>query len=103
MLHDSQHDTPEDVLLVGTQVHPFATLGGIDQLAPRLVERCRQAKPQLRLIDTLATTLDLTWISADDWRRLLECAGFEVEACYGWFDRRPYTGGEDSVWLARRR
>ena len=33
---------------------------------------------------------------------LLERAGFEVEACYGWFDRRPYTGGEDSVWLARR-
>ena len=29
-------------------------------------------------------------------------AGFEVEALYGWFDRRPYEGGEDSVWIARR-
>jgi SAM-dependent methyltransferase len=48
------------------------------------------------------TTLDLTWISAEDWRRLLARAGFEVEACYGWFDRRPHDGGEDSVWLARR-
>jgi SAM-dependent methyltransferase len=48
------------------------------------------------------TTLRLTWIPAAGWRRLLERAGFEVEACYGWFDRRPYTGGEDSVWLARR-
>ena len=29
-------------------------------------------------------------------------AGFEVEACYGWFDRRPYAGGEDTIWIARR-
>jgi SAM-dependent methyltransferase len=49
------------------------------------------------------TTLGLTWIPAEEWHRLLERAGFEVEACYGWFDRRPYAGGEDSVWLARRR
>ena len=49
------------------------------------------------------TTLGLTWLPTAEWRRLLERAGFEIEACYGWFDRRPYTGGEDSVWLARRR
>jgi SAM-dependent methyltransferase len=49
-----------------------------------------------------ATTMTLAWISPGEWRRLLERAGFEVEACYGWFDRRPYAGGEDTVWLARR-
>jgi SAM-dependent methyltransferase len=48
------------------------------------------------------TSLDLTWIPNEDWRPLLEEAGFEVVACYGWFDLRPYTGGEDSIWLARR-
>jgi len=48
------------------------------------------------------TTLSLTWLPTAEWHRLLELAGFEVEACYGWFDRRPYGGGEDSVWLARR-
>ena len=48
------------------------------------------------------TTLMLAWISPDEWRALLEQAGFEVEACYGWFDRRPFTGGEDTVWVARR-
>jgi hypothetical protein len=21
---------------------------------------------------------------------------------YGWFDLRPYDGGEDTVWIARR-
>lgn len=48
------------------------------------------------------TTMALAWISPDEWRRLLERAGFEVVACYGWFDMRPYAGGEDTVWIARR-
>ena len=48
------------------------------------------------------TTMALAWLSHREWRALLEQAGFEVEALYGWFDRRPYRGGEDMVWLARR-
>ena len=51
---------------------------------------------------TGGATMTLAWLSPAEWRRLLERAGFEVEALYGWFDRRPYTGGEDSVWIARR-
>jgi SAM-dependent methyltransferase len=47
------------------------------------------------------TTLSLAWISAAEWRYLIERAGFAVEACYGWFDRRPYAGEEDSIWIAR--
>jgi SAM-dependent methyltransferase len=47
-------------------------------------------------------TMTLAWLSVPEWRTLLERAGFRVEACYGWFDRRPYAGGEDSVWIARR-
>ena len=48
------------------------------------------------------STMVLAWLSADEWRELLERAGFEVEALYGWFDRRPFRGGEDMVWSARR-
>jgi SAM-dependent methyltransferase len=48
------------------------------------------------------STMGLSWISPAEWRLLLDRAGFVVEACFGWFDRRPYTGGEDSVWIARR-
>ena len=48
------------------------------------------------------TTMALAWLSADEWRALLNRAGFEVEALYGWFDRRPFRGGEDMVWIARR-
>lgn len=48
------------------------------------------------------TTMALAWLSPEEWWSLLEAAGFEVEACYGWFDRRPYAGGEDTIWIARR-
>jgi SAM-dependent methyltransferase len=48
------------------------------------------------------TTMALAWLSAAEWRELLERAGFEIDALYGWFDRRPFRGGEDQVWIARR-
>ncbi len=47
-------------------------------------------------------TMSLAWISPGEWHELLERCGFRVEACYGWFDRSPYAGGEDTVWIARR-
>lgn len=49
-----------------------------------------------------ASTMSLAWLSPLEWRRLLERAGFEIEAHYGWFDRRPYAGEEDFVFVARR-
>jgi SAM-dependent methyltransferase len=48
------------------------------------------------------TRMHLAWRAPEEWRALLERAGFEVVALYGWFDMRPYKGGEDSVWVARR-
>lgn len=50
-----------------------------------------------------ASTMTLCWLEPQRWHTLLAEAGFEVVACYGWFDRRPYAGGEDSVWIARVR
>ena len=49
-----------------------------------------------------ATTMELAWLSPEEWHTLIEQAELEVEAHSGWFDRRPYAGGEDSVWIARR-
>ncbi len=46
-------------------------------------------------------TMSLAWLEADEWRALVEGAGFEVEACYGWFDRKPYAGADDMIWIAR--
>lgn len=44
----------------------------------------------------------LHWLDADEWRALLDEAGFDVEQLYGWFDRRSFDGGEDMIWVCRR-
>lgn len=49
------------------------------------------------------TTMCLAWLSVVEWAVLLDDCGFDVVARYGWFDRRPYQGGEDSIWVAERR
>jgi SAM-dependent methyltransferase len=46
--------------------------------------------------------LSLAWLSVPEWRELLRDEGFVVDAVYGWFDRKPWRGGEDSIWICRR-
>ena len=50
-----------------------------------------------------AASMDLHWLSAIEWRRLIDEAGFDVAGLYGWFDRRPYRGDEDMIWVCRKR
>jgi len=52
--------------------------------------------------DSGATSFMLAWLSPDEWQALLERVGFQVLGFYGWFDKRPYKGGEDTVWVARK-
>jgi SAM-dependent methyltransferase len=49
-----------------------------------------------------SASMELHWLSPPEWNALIEDAGLEVEALYGWFDRRPWEGGEDQIWIARR-
>lgn len=47
--------------------------------------------------------ISLWWVTRSEWEGLIELGGLEVEALYGWFDRRPFD--EDSrefVWVARK-
>jgi SAM-dependent methyltransferase len=56
----------------------------------------------LRVRDATAESeMSLAWLSMPEWRRLLSEEGYEVDALYGWFDRSPWTGGEDSIWICR--
>jgi SAM-dependent methyltransferase len=50
-----------------------------------------------------ASSMTLWWLEPQRWNALLLEAGFAVDACYGWFDRRLYAGGQDTVWVASRR
>ena len=50
-----------------------------------------------------ASSMTLWWLEPQRWQALLAEAGFVVDACYGWFDRRPFTNGEDTVWIGRRK
>ncbi len=50
-----------------------------------------------------SSTMTLWWLEPQRWNSLLAEAGFAVHACYGWFDRRPFAGGEDTVWIALKR
>jgi len=52
--------------------------------------------------ETGESTMTLFWLAPERWHALLGEAGFTVEACYDWFDRRPYAGGEDTIWIARK-
>ena len=49
------------------------------------------------------STMQLSWLEPERWNSLLAEAGFIVDSCFGWFDRRPYDGGEDTVWIAHVR
>jgi SAM-dependent methyltransferase len=53
--------------------------------------------------DGAESQMALAWADESEWCALLVDARFEIEACYGWFDRTAYAGGEDMIWIARRR
>ncbi|HZQ82487.1 MAG TPA: class I SAM-dependent methyltransferase [Gaiellaceae bacterium] len=48
------------------------------------------------------TEMSLAWLSVPEWKELLRDEGFVIDAVYGWFDRSPWRGGEDSIWVCRR-
>ena len=51
----------------------------------------------------MESEMSLAWLSVAEWKELLRDEGFDVDAVYGWFDRTPWRGGEDSVWVCRGR
>jgi SAM-dependent methyltransferase len=57
---------------------------------------------QLRTAET-ESQMSLAWLTVAEWRVLLGEEGFVVDALYEWFDRRPWGGGEDSIWICRAR
>ncbi len=47
--------------------------------------------------------ITLWWIARSEWEGLIDVAGLEVEALYGWFDRRPFDdSSSEFVYVARK-
>jgi SAM-dependent methyltransferase len=48
-------------------------------------------------------TVPLWWTAPEEWDRLVEESGLELEARYGWFDCRPFdASSREAVYVARR-
>ena len=65
-----------------------------DEETRTLILRLRTAEAE--------SEMSLAWLSVPEWRELLRDEGFTVDAVYGWFDRSPWRGGEDSIWVCRK-
>jgi SAM-dependent methyltransferase len=66
-------------------------------------EHARRLELAVRAGDVCAE-MELWWIEPDEWRALLEEAGFDRIAVFGTFDRGPLAAdATDSVWVAGRR
>jgi len=47
--------------------------------------------------------ISLSWLTKSECDGLIDVAGFEVEALYGWFDRRPFDEeAQELVYVARK-
>lgn len=67
--------------------------------------RVDQFRHDNRLEITLenGATIPLWWLTRSEWEGLVEVAGFEVEALYGGFDRRPFDEtATEFVWVVRK-
>src|SRR4051794_11222132 len=54
-------------------------------------------------LDSGEGTSSLWWATKNEWLGLIDVAGLEVEALYGWFDRRPFDEDcREYVWVTRR-
>lgn len=53
--------------------------------------------------DAGASKISLWWATKAEWEGLIDVSGLEVEALYGWFDRRPFDEeSREFVWVARK-
>ena len=85
--------------------HIAARLDGQWQEDAPVRHRVDQVPADSRIDLTLESgaKISLWWSTRAEWEGLLDVAGLEVEALYGWFDRRPFDEtSEEMVWVVRK-
>jgi ubiquinone/menaquinone biosynthesis C-methylase UbiE len=54
-------------------------------------------------LDSGGDPVSIWWATKNEWLSLIDVGGLEVEALYGWFDRRPFDDeSKEFVWVARK-
>jgi SAM-dependent methyltransferase len=82
-----------------------ARLDGTTQDQHGVVHTLRYASADNRIDITRddGATISLWWATKEVWDGLIDVAGLEVEALYGWFDRRPLDDESlEFVYVARK-
>ena len=89
--------TGQDVLLWATTHYQFKTQTmRVITCTDELDDRGVVARRQYRF-------LSFSWIEPEQARALLEETGYQIEACYGDFERHAFAeGASEQVWVARR-
>jgi SAM-dependent methyltransferase len=61
------------------------------------------ARGRTPIISRIYKEIQVRYVSQSEMESLLARAGFQTEALYGWFDKRPFTDNSgEMVWLARK-
>lgn len=82
-----------------------AEIGGVWREQGGIRHRVDYVPADTRIDITLESgpAFSLWWVSPSEWRGLLDVAGLELEALYGWFDRRPFDEtSRELVCIARK-
>ena len=67
------------------------------------VNRYAVGEGRIDIVLDSGDTSSLWWATKNEWLGLLDVSGLEVEALYGWFDRRPFDDeSREFVWVARK-
>ena len=82
-----------------------AALDGTTQEQNGVVHTLRYAPTDNRvdIVREDGVVIRLWWATKSEWEGLIDVAGLEVEALYGWFDKRPLTDDSpEFVFVARK-
>jgi SAM-dependent methyltransferase len=84
--------------------HIAAELDGVHLEEPvPLTNRYSRAENRIDLALDVGPRVSLFWATKNEWLGLIDVAGLEVEALYGWFDRRPFDDeSPEYVWVTRK-
>ena len=93
--------TDADQLACLSRVHEHLLPGG--RLALNFFVQTLAARSSKPVISRIYKKMRIRYVSKTEMEGLLLQSGFEVEALYSWFDRRPFTQDSDEmVWLAKK-